>query len=429
MTSEAKSRPRVLVIAEAANPDWVSVPLVGWSLSQALRDVADVHLVTQIRNREAILRAGLVEGRDFTAIDSEAIARPLDKIAHMLGKKDGKGWTLTTAINSVSYPYFERLVWQKFGAEIRAGQFDLVHRVTPLSPTAVSLLADKCAKANTPFLLGPLNGGVPWPKQFDAERRQEREWLSYVRGAYKLLPGRAKMFRATSAILAGSRHTASEIPAAFQDKVVYLPENAVDPRRFTRTAKQSPDGPLRAVFIGRLVPYKGLDMAIEAARPHLDSGRMVLDIIGDGPMRGALEEQARNAGVQSAVTFHGHLPHEAVQDVAVQAHILLFPSIREFGGGVVLEAMSLGVVPMIVDYAGPAELVTPETGFAVAIGTRAQITAALRTHLDQLVADRSQLPDMAKRAKARVMEDFTWSAKAAKVGEIYQRILDERGVK
>jgi glycosyltransferase involved in cell wall biosynthesis len=225
-----------------------------------------------------------------------------------------------------------------------------------------------------PFVLGPLNGGVPWPRGFDAERRREQEWLSYLRSAYKLLPGRAATLRHASAILAGSRHTASEMPQRYRDKLIYLPENGIDPARFALTAAPAPDV-LRACFVGRLVPYKGCDMLIEAALPLLREGRMVLDVIGDGPMMPALRSMAEGL---AGVTFHGWKAHGEVQQVMAQSHILAFPSIREFGGGVVLEAMALGVTPVIVDYAGPGALVQEGLGLKVPCGTRAEIVAGFR---------------------------------------------------
>ena len=58
----ASKKLRVLLIAEQCNPTFVSVPLEGWSHSQAIAEVADTHLVTQVRNREAILEEFLQTG-------------------------------------------------------------------------------------------------------------------------------------------------------------------------------------------------------------------------------------------------------------------------------------------------------------------------------------------------------------------------------
>ena len=414
---------RVLVLAEAANPEWVSVPLVGWSMAQALREVADVHLVTQIRNRDAILRAGLVEGRDFTAIDSEAVAAPLWRIAERLRMGKGVGWTTTQLINSLGYAYFERLIWRRFGPAIKAGEYDIVHRVTPLSPSVNSPLAARCARAGVPFVLGPINGGVPWPKEFRAEQHREKEWLSHVRGLYRLHPARARMLAASSAILCGSRIAQAEIPARHQKKTIWMPENAIDPSRFNLVARQHGTLPIRACFIGRLVPLKGVDMALRAMVPLLRDGRMRFDIIGDGPQAQPLQDLVAAEGIADAVTFHGWKQHDEVQGIAAQAQLLVFPSVREFGGGAVLEAMALGVVPVIVDYAGPGELVDDEVGFKVPLGSREQIIAGLARVLKGIAADPGVLPGLAAAAQARVRDRFTWSAKARQVESVWRAVL------
>lgn len=420
---------RVLIIAEAANPEWVSVPLVGWSISHALSELADVHIVTQIRNREAFLRAGLQEGVDFTAIDSEAIAKPLYYLGRKLAGDDRVGWTIQQAVQAIGYPYFEHLVWKMFGARIKAGDFDIVHRVTPLSPVQQSPIAAKVRKAGVPFVLGPINGGVPWPKGFEAEMRREKEWLSKVRAAYRMMPGRTATLKA-DALLVGSKDTMRDIPARYRDKIIYMPENAIDPKRFWRQADHGPfvaGAPMKACFIGRLVPYKGADMLIEAATPFLEEGRLEIDIIGDGPMMGALAQQAAKFGPR--VRLLGWQAHEKVQDIAASCNVLAFPSIREFGGGVVLEAMALGLCPIVVDYAGPGELVNTSCGIKVPIGSRDMVISGTRAALDSCLKDPSSVREKGDHARQRVQDLFTWRRKAEQILCTYDWVLKKSQIK
>ncbi len=421
--SRAGPRPRVLVLAESAHPQAQSVSWIGWAHSRALAEVADVHLVTRQANRQAILEAGLAEGRDFTAIDTSGLEQAVGRVAGLLRGDPNKGWTTLMALSLPAYWAFEQAAWRQFARPLKAGAFDLVHRITPVSPTMPSLMAGRCKRLGVPFVLGPLNGGLPWPRQFDAVRRAEREWLSYVRGIYKMVPGYRATRRHATAILVGSRATLAEMPTTWRSKTIYMPENGIDPARFPPPPGRVRQRPLKALFIGRLVPYKGADMAVAAAAPLVRQGGLELDIVGDGPERPALAAQIAEAGLGDRVRLHGTVPPDIVHRHLERADILLFPSIREFGGGVVLEAMAMGVVPLVVDYGGPGELVSPATGIAVPMADRAGIVAALGAALERLAAAPGDLDGMAARARQRVELLFTWRRKAEQDLQVYDWVL------
>ena len=127
----------------------------------------------------------------------------------------------------------------------------------------------------------------------------------------------------------------------------------------------------------------------------------------------------------AAVTFKGQVPHDEVQSHFGQADVFTFPSIREFGGAVVLEAMAMGCVPVVGDYGGPAELITPQCAFALEVGPRASIVNELKTQLSTIVDHPELLGPRSAEGIRRVHKDFSWPAKAAQVYQIYQSVLAE----
>lgn len=420
------NRHKVLLLAESANPEWTSVPLIGWSLYRALTKVADIHLVTQIRNRQAIIRAGLIEGRDFSVIDSEWILGPLHRLSKWLRGGEGSSWTTNTALSSLAYYSFEHEVWRQFKTRIIGHEFDLVHRITPLSPTSQSIIARRLAKLGVPFVLGPLNGGLPWPKNFTDRQYAEREWLSHLRWLYKVMPGYRSTRRYSAAIIVGSKYTFSDMPKWVRHKCVYIPENAVDPERFTSVESRVAVSPLKVAFVGRLVPYKGADILLEATADFLRDRKLELHIIGDGPHRPLLQSMVERLAISNSVRFHGWISHFEVQEVLKTCDFMALPSIREFGGGVVVEAMALGVPPIVADYGGPSELVDEKTGVRVPFQDQQSLVTGLKNAIAGILRDPHILDELGLAARIKVAKKFTWRAKAEQIARVYDAVSAHR---
>ena len=422
--SPAARQPRVLLIAERANPEYTSIPLRGWCHGRAIADLTDAHIVTQHWNGPAYLRTGFT---NFTGINTSLVHEPMKLVIAALRGGKGKGWTMDTALSALEYYYFEWKVWQRFGKRIKAGEFDIVHRLIPSSPTVPSIIAARCKKAGVPFVLGPINGGLPWPKEFESARRQEKEWLSYIRDIYRLMPGYKSTREQAAAIMVGSQATLEKVADAYRPKCVYFPANAVDTQRFQqqRQPGEQHNRPIKLIFVGRLVPYKGADMLIEAAADLLRAGKVTLEIIGDGPQREALEQQIHRENLSGSVTLVGKVPHKQLQDRLAKADVFAFPSIREFGGAVVLEAMAIGLMPIVVNYGGPGEMVTPSTGYKVPLGDRQHIISGFRKVLNDVVTYPGQVDALGENARARILSKFTWQERAKQTLEVYRWALSK----
>ncbi len=176
-------------------------------------------------------------------------------------------------------------------------------------------------------------------------------------------------------------------------------------------------------FVGRLVPYKGLDVLIEALALAPDA-RVI--VVGDGRERAPLEQQARARGVSARIRFAGEVDEaEKLATLhAADAFVLPSTTTAEAFGIVQVEAQLVGLPIVATDLPTGVTDVTRhgETGLVVPPGNAAALAAALQ----QLAAD----PDLRRRlgagGLARAQAHYTLDAMRCAAGEIYAAALTPR---
>lgn len=165
-------------------------------------------------------------------------------------------------------------------------------------------------------------------------------------------------------------------------------------------------------------------MLIEALAPLLKAGQAHLRIVGDGPMRPELEKLATSLECTGSVEFSGWVQHADLSQVLKDRQIFGFPSVREFGGGAVIEAMAMGLVPVIADYAGPSELVDDSVGYKIAMGTRAELIQGFREKFIDLLNAPLELAAKSSAAINKAFTQYTWQAKARQIVGHYESLLE-----
>lgn len=403
------SRLRILVLGPDCNPEQISMPYVTFSHAAALAQLHDVTLAVRAASEEPVRRAKA----PFRAI--EVVRLPwLDRIY---------AWSLrwifrynfnNQALTASSYPLylaFERRAWRQLRDRIFAGEFDVVLRVYPMNAVFPSPFAFFLRKGPIPCVIGPLNGGLPYVQGF-SQADNQKQWISGLRHLYRFLPFARSTYRNAAAIIVASSQTYAEF-AAYPDKLFFVPENGIarslcfgDTRSSERGAK------LELIFVGGLIPCKACDLALRAAAPLLRNDLARFTVVGDGPERDRLEQLARSLGIEKTVSFCGWVSHGEVLMRLRSADVMVFPSVRDFGAGVVFEALAAGAVPVVADFGGPGDIVHPDVGYKVPLTNETDVVAQMEKILTELANNRDRLERLRRQGMAYARERLTWDAKA-----------------
>ncbi|QNI33492.1 glycosyltransferase family 4 protein [Alloacidobacterium dinghuense] len=411
---------RILVLAQNANPDSICGPLIGYSQAQALARLHDVTLIIgssseeAVRRRQGTLRA--VEVIKLGWLDG-IYAWSIDKIF----KNNYNNQLLQVFVRPFSV-VFEWQAWRQMQGRIKGGEFDIVLRLLPVSMISLSPFAFFLRNGPVPFLVGPVNGGLPWLQGFKQAKIQNK-WVTRLRNLYSFLPFGRSTYRRAAAIMAGSSHTYAEL-SEHREKLFFLPENGIESSMCARTLRsRQPGAKLELIFVGSLIPLKACDLALRGAASLLREDLARFTVVGDGPERDRLEHLARSLGVDKAVLFCGWLSHdEAIQQLR-SADVLLFPSIRDFGGGVVFEALAHGVVPVVADFGGPGDTVHPGVGCKVSLTNETDVVSQIEEILLSLARDGDRLDQLRHQGVSYAREYLSWDAKAQRITTIMRWVL------
>ena len=417
----AGDSPSVLIVCEHASTRFGGESVLPWHYFRLLRlrDV-EARLICHSRTRDELLGLLPDEADRMYFIEDSAFTRSLGKLSKRLPAR----------ISNLVVGYPQRLhnqwIARKLARRLVAEHgIDVVHQPMPVSPRETSLLYDMGAAV----VIGPMNGNMNYPPAFrqHGESRIIGPIIALARRAstflHRLMPGKLR----AEALLAANDRTRVALPKTSAGEVTILVENGVDLGAWPPTEHHAdPDRPTRFVFLGRLVDWKAVDILLDAFAGVDVHPKPQLEIIGDGPMRASLEEQATRLGVADRVHFVGWQSQDECARRLREADGLVLPSLYECGGAVVLEAMACALPVIATAWGGPVDYIDDSCGILVQPDSRESLVSGLVAAMNRLVEDPGLRTAMGRAGRERVEREFAWETKIDQMLAIYRRAIARR---
>ena len=402
---------KILLVGHACGPERGSEPGVTWNFAWQLSLAHEVWVMTDPQFREDIeryLQAHPNPNLHFAWVSLPPLVDPRQSVESEKGLR-------------LHYVLWQRAVAREARRLHDREGFDVAHHISWGTISAPPLLW----QLPIPFVWGPIGGAQTAPSAFRRYFGQtwHRELLRTLRvKVLTRLPNLRKAVRRSALILSTNPETTRALASAGATEVrpyfnIGVPEELMALPPVLREKKE-----LTLLWAGRLIPLKGLSLALEALARVERSLPVRLQVVGDGPLREEMEQMARALCIHDRVEFVGSVPWKQMTEYYARADAFLFTSLRDSSGTVILEAMANRLPVLTLDHQGAGALVRAETGIKVPVRQPEETVLALAEGIRRLALSPETRKVMGEAGWAEA-QTMGWDAKAKQMTEWYEEVI------
>jgi glycosyltransferase involved in cell wall biosynthesis len=398
--------------------------VLGWQLLKQIGLHHDVWALTRQENRECIESAPT--GETSPNIHFQYVGLP--------------GW-LRPFLRFQGTHQFYAYLWQiaaYFTARKlhRQHKFDLFHHITYANDWMPSFVG---ALLPVSYIRGPGGGAHKTPKGLEREYPPGGQVWERVRSLSQWLFRRDPFFRRgqdrADALLLCNKESISQVPSKWSKKVHEFPVNGISSEDLEinhpdQRSGNATDIEFQILTAGSLIRVKGFGLAIKAfdkfRQRHPDSS---FTIVGSGPEESRLRGLISKMHLEGKVDILEAMPRDQLLRKMASCDVFLFPSLRDGGGAVVIEAMAVGKPVVCLDTGGPAMHVTVDCGVKVSPASSEVSATKLADALETLYLDRNLRERLGATAAKRAEEFYHWDRLGDRLMCIYRQVTTASVIK
>jgi len=398
---------KILLSAYACRPNAGSEPGYGWNWATYLAARGlEVHVLTAERYREQIepaLAANPIAGLKVSYVYVPQILRGRSENIHYIL---WHLWALRSA--------------RKL---IRDGSFALAHHVTYGSVHVPPQLW----RLGIPLVFGPVGGGQTAPEtmlRYFGKQKKMEQFRTALTHVLRMSPLHRRSFRKTNFILAANQDTLQLVRSLGCQHTSLMCDAGLPDSFFTSGPRefQPSEGPLKLLWVGRMLPRKALPLALDALAQVRQP--VTLTIVGDGIDPGVVRQMISDRGLENKVRWQGRrLTWTEVRNCYLEHDAMLFTSLRDSFGCQLLEAMALGLPVITLDLHGAHDFVPAAAALKVLVNQPDDTVSRLAKAIDTFASLSVRSKNEMSNAAWGFARDFTWSARAEFVEGLYKGIL------